>query len=30
MISFTGLEGIEILTVSRIDAKAAWKSTLNF
>ncbi len=29
-ISFKGLAGSEVVSVSRIDAKAAWKSTLNF
>jgi phosphoribosylformylglycinamidine synthase len=29
-ISFTGLEGLEVVSMSRIDAKAAWKSTFNW
>ena len=29
-ISFKGRAGSEVVSISRIDAKAAWKSTLNF
>ncbi|MBD3391922.1 MAG: phosphoribosylformylglycinamidine synthase [Chitinivibrionales bacterium] len=29
-ITFRGLEGATVLSVSRVDAKGAWKSTLNF
>jgi phosphoribosylformylglycinamidine (FGAM) synthase-like enzyme len=29
-IRIDGLDGSEIVNMSRIDAKAAWKSTLNF
>jgi phosphoribosylformylglycinamidine synthase len=30
MITVTGLDGTTVLSLSRIDAKSAWKSTLNF
>jgi phosphoribosylformylglycinamidine synthase II len=30
MITFMGLDATTVLSVSRIDAKSAWKSTLNF
>lgn len=30
MVSVKGLDGVTVLSLSRIDAKAAWKSTLSF
>jgi phosphoribosylformylglycinamidine synthase II len=30
MLTFSGLDSTTVLSVSRIDAKSAWKSTLNF
>jgi hypothetical protein len=30
LIRVRGLEGGEVLCLSRIDCKTAWKSTLNF